>query len=132
MIRNIVNPLLASALLPDMFCNKNNAISLEAIEGETTKISTRTMAPTDRKGFWYGFHHQPTRYKTTRMDQPREAMPVATKIASVFAVQKYSSSTYKNKSTTPIRRSSTLQRRTSLGTHNYNCKAEESSATNPA
>ena len=30
-IQNIANPLLASALLPDMFCNKNNAISLEAI-----------------------------------------------------------------------------------------------------
>ena len=29
MIRNIANPLLAPALLPDMFCNKNNAISLD-------------------------------------------------------------------------------------------------------
>ena len=51
MITNIANSLLASALLPDMFCNKNNAISLEAIEGETTKTSTQRMAPTDRKGF---------------------------------------------------------------------------------
>jgi len=65
--RCFATPLLSSALLPDMFCNKNNAISPEAIEGETTKISTRTMAPTDRKGFWYGFHHQPTRCKMTRM-----------------------------------------------------------------
>ena len=32
-IQNIANPLLASALLPDMFCNKNNAISPEAIGG---------------------------------------------------------------------------------------------------
>ena len=40
MIRNIANPLLASALLPNMFCNKNNAIFAEAIEGETTKTST--------------------------------------------------------------------------------------------
>ena len=34
MIRNIANPLLASALLPDMFCNKNNDISPEAIGGD--------------------------------------------------------------------------------------------------
>jgi hypothetical protein len=40
MIRNIANPLLASGLLPDRFYNKNNAISPEAIEGETTKTST--------------------------------------------------------------------------------------------
>ena len=33
MIRNITNPLLAPAFLPDMFCNKNNAISPEAIGG---------------------------------------------------------------------------------------------------
>ena len=33
-IQNIANPLLASALLPDMFCNKNNAISPEAIGGD--------------------------------------------------------------------------------------------------
>ena len=33
MIRNIANLLLASALLPDRFCNKNNAISPEAIKG---------------------------------------------------------------------------------------------------
>ena len=39
--RNIANPLLASALLPDMFYNKNNAISLEAIGGETTTVPTR-------------------------------------------------------------------------------------------
>ena len=38
MIRNIANPLLASALLPDMFCNKNNAISPEAIKGEPLKL----------------------------------------------------------------------------------------------
>ena len=39
MVQNIVNPLLASALLPDMFCNKNNAISPEAIGGgETTTV----------------------------------------------------------------------------------------------
>src|SRR6185437_15233948 len=33
-IQNIANPLLASALLPDIFCNKNNAISPEAIGGD--------------------------------------------------------------------------------------------------
>ena len=32
-IQNIANPLLASVLLPDTFCNKNNAISPEAIGG---------------------------------------------------------------------------------------------------
>jgi len=41
MIRNIANPLLAPALLPDMFCNKNNAISPEAIDGVTTIVSTQ-------------------------------------------------------------------------------------------
>ena len=41
MIRNIANPLLAPALLPDKFFNKNNAISPEAIEGETTIVPTR-------------------------------------------------------------------------------------------
>ena len=51
MIRNIANPLLASALLPDTFCNKNNAISAEAIKGRTTKASTQRMAPIDSKGF---------------------------------------------------------------------------------
>ena len=51
MIRSIANPLLASALIPDMFYNKNNAISPEAIEGGTTKTSTRRMAPTDSKDF---------------------------------------------------------------------------------
>jgi len=51
MIRNIANPLLASALLPDRFCNKNNAISPEPTEGETTKISTRRITPIDHKGF---------------------------------------------------------------------------------
>ena len=51
MIRNIANLLLASALLPDRFCNKNNAISPEAIKGETTKTSTQRMAPIDRKVF---------------------------------------------------------------------------------
>ena len=38
--RNIANPLLASALLPNMLCNKNNAISSEAIVGETTTVPT--------------------------------------------------------------------------------------------
>ena len=33
MVQNITNPLLASAPLPDMFCNKNNAISPEAMGG---------------------------------------------------------------------------------------------------
>ena len=132
MIRNIVNPLLASALLPDTFCNKNNAIAPEANEEETTKTSTQRMAPTDRKGFWYGFHHQPTRYKTARIDKPREARPAATKIAIVFAACKYSSSTYQDELTTLIRRSSTLQQRTPLGTHNYNWKIEETSATDSA
>jgi len=51
MIRNITNPLLASALLPNMFCNKNNAISAEVIEGGTTETSTQRMDPTDHKGF---------------------------------------------------------------------------------
>ena len=51
MIRNIANPLLAPALLPDKFCNKNNAISPEAIEGETTKISPWRITLTDRKCF---------------------------------------------------------------------------------
>ena len=41
MVQNIANPLLASALLPDMFCNKNNAISPETIRGETTTVPTR-------------------------------------------------------------------------------------------
>ena len=44
MITNIPNPLLAPALLPDMFCNKNNVISPEATK-------TQRMAPTDRKRF---------------------------------------------------------------------------------
>ena len=44
MIRNIANPLLAPALLPDTFCNKNNAISPEATK-------TQRMASTDSKGF---------------------------------------------------------------------------------
>ena len=51
MIKNIANPLLASALLPNMFCNKNNAIPPEAIEGETTKISIPRITPTNHKGF---------------------------------------------------------------------------------
>jgi len=33
-IQNIANPLLAPALLPDMFWHKNNAISPEAIKGD--------------------------------------------------------------------------------------------------
>jgi len=44
MIRNIANPLLASILLPDMFCNKNNASSAEATK-------THRTAPADSKGF---------------------------------------------------------------------------------
>jgi hypothetical protein len=39
MIKNNTNPLLASALLPDTYCNKNNAISAEAIEGGTIETS---------------------------------------------------------------------------------------------
>ena len=39
--RNIANPLLAPAPLPDTFCNKNNAISPEAIGGQTTTVPTR-------------------------------------------------------------------------------------------
>ena len=41
MIKNIANPLLAPALLPEIFCNKNNVISPEAIGGETTTVPTR-------------------------------------------------------------------------------------------
>jgi len=44
MIRNTANPLLACVLLPDTFCNKNNAISPEATK-------TQRMASTDCKGF---------------------------------------------------------------------------------
>jgi len=66
------------------------------------------------------------------MDKPREARPAAMEIASVFAARKYSSSTYLDESTISIRRPSTLQRRTPLGTHNYNCKIEETSARDPA
>ena len=40
-IQNIANPLLAPTPLPDMFCNKNNAISPEAIEGEIATVPTR-------------------------------------------------------------------------------------------
>ena len=40
-IQNITNPLLAPAPLPDTFCSKNNAISPEAIGGETTTVPTR-------------------------------------------------------------------------------------------
>ena len=39
-VRNIANSLLTSALLPVRFCNKNNAISPEAIVGETTTVPT--------------------------------------------------------------------------------------------
>ena len=115
MIRNIVNPLLAPALLPDKFCNKNNAISPEAIEGETTIVPTR-------KSFWHGFHQLHT--KTTRMAAMWEAKVVAWEITSVCAARKHSSSTYKDESSTLIRRSSTLQWRTPLGTHSYNRKIE--------
>ena len=116
---NITNPLV-SALLHDMFCNKNNAISAEAIEEETTQSPPQRMTPPDPKGFWHGFHHQPTRYIMTRMDPPREARLAATENASIFAARKYSSCIYQQTSTTSIRRSSTLQRRTPLGTHGYN------------
>ena len=105
MIRNIANPLLASALLPDMFCNKNNAISPEAIGGgERTTVSTR-------KRFWHGFHQ--LSIKTTRMAAVREAKVAAWEITSVCAARKHSSSTYKDKSSTPIRRSSTLKQKNS-------------------
>ena len=77
------------------------------------------MTPPDCKRFWHGFHHQPTRYKTARMEQPREARPAARKIASIFAARKYSSSIYQHISTTSIRRSSTLQWRTPLKCHGY-------------
>ena len=80
MIRNIANPLLAPTLLPDKFCNKNNAISLEAFEEETTKASTvkAIQKPSRKKPLKLQqtakasdiastFHHQPTRCKMTRM-----------------------------------------------------------------
>ena len=57
-IRNIANPLLAYVLLPDSFCNKNNASSVEATK-------TQKIAPADRKSFGYGFHQ--LSIKTTRM-----------------------------------------------------------------
>ena len=41
MVQNIANPLLASALLPDMFCNKNNVISPEDIGGGDNQSSHR-------------------------------------------------------------------------------------------
>jgi len=83
------------------------------------------MTPLDCQGFWHGFHHKPPRYKTTRMEKPREARPAARKIASIFAARKYSSSTYQDTSTTSIRRSSTLQWITPLGTHSYNRRVED-------
>ena len=113
MVQNITNPLLASDLLPDMFCNKNNAISPEAIGGETTTVPTQ-------KSFWRGFHQLPI--KTTRMAAMWEAKMAAWEITSVCAACKHSSSTYKDKSSTPIRRSSNLKQRTPIGTHRYNCK----------
>ena len=51
MIRNIANPFLASTLLSDTFCNKNNVISAEAIEGETTKSLPQSVTPPDSKDF---------------------------------------------------------------------------------
>ena len=115
MIRNIENPLLASVLLPDTFCNKNNASSAEATKAQR-------MAPADSKGFRHDFHRQPARYRTARMDKPREVRPSVWRTVSVYAARKHSSSTYKDKSSTLIGRSSTLKRRTPLGTHSYNYK----------
>ena len=102
------------------FCNKNNVISKEAIEGETTKTPLQRMTPLDHQGFWHGFHHKPPRYKTTRMAVMWEARLTARKIASIFAARKYSSSIYQYASTTSIRRASTLQRWTPLECHGYN------------
>lgn len=42
-IQNITNPLLTSALLPDMFCNKNNAISPEAIGGDNHNLHPKRL-----------------------------------------------------------------------------------------
>jgi len=107
------------------FCNKNNAISTEAIEGETTQSPAQRMTPTDCKGFWHGFNHQATRYRTARMEPPTEARPAARKIASTFAARKSSSSIYQHTSTTSIRRTSTLQWRTPHETHSYNEKFKD-------
>jgi len=46
MVQNIANSLLASALLPDMFCNKNNAISPEAIGGENHSFHRKKASDT--------------------------------------------------------------------------------------
>ena len=100
MIRNIANPLLASALLPDMFCNKNNAISPEAIGGRQPQFPLE-------KSFWHGFHQ--LSIKTTRMAAMWEAKVAAWEKTSVCAARKHSSSTYKDKSSTLIRRSSTIK-----------------------
>ena len=51
---------------------------------------------------------------------------------SACAARKHSSSTYKDKSSTLIRRSSTLKRITPLGNHHCNRKDEDSSASDPA
>ena len=85
-IQNIANPLLAPAPLPDTFCNKNNASSAEATK-------TQRTGPADSKGFRHGFHYQPARYRTARMDKPREAKSSIWRIASVCAARKHSSST---------------------------------------
>ena len=58
MVQNIANSLLASALLPDMFCNKNNAISPEAIGGrqpqfppEKASDTASTSSPPSQPGW---------------------------------------------------------------------------------
>ena len=86
MIRNIANPPLASVLLPDTFCNKNNTSSAKATK-------TQRTAPADSKGFRHDFHHQPARYRTARMDKTTEARPSTWRIASCCAARKHSSST---------------------------------------
>jgi hypothetical protein len=105
-IQNIANPLLASALLPDMFCNKNNAISPEAIGGETTTV------PPQKKLL---IQLPPALYQDNQ-----EGCDVRSKGGGLR--ENKCLCTYKDKSSTLIRRSSTLKRRTPLETHCYNCK----------
>ena len=69
MIRNITNPPLASALFPDMFCNKNNAISLEAIKEETTKASTVKAL------------QKPSRKKPLKLQQTAKASNMASTVS---------------------------------------------------
>ena len=106
MIRNIANLLLASALLPDMFCNKNNAISLEDIGGETTTV------PAQKKLL---IRLPPALYQDNQ-----EGCDVRSKGGGLR--ENKCLCAYKDKSSTLIRRSSTLKRRTPLETHCYNCK----------